>query len=124
MLVAIVGGLSAITYAVRRMAIPAHRRPWRLLLWSAWFFFAGIVLRAVVPGAGAWPPTSMALIPDAFALVGYVLMGYAFAGMLRRRRAAEDDPARVDALLVGLAAAFMCWTYLIVPSMTQTGLTP
>ncbi|MGW4940171.1 putative bifunctional diguanylate cyclase/phosphodiesterase [Actinoplanes sp. NPDC004185] len=124
MLIAIVGGLWATTYAVRRIAVPAHRKPWRLLLWSAGMFFAGIVLRVVVPGAGASPPTSMALIPDAFVLPGYLLMGYAFADMLRRRRAADDDPARVDALLVGLAAAFMCWTYLIVPSMAQTDLTP
>ncbi|MEU8233648.1 EAL domain-containing protein [Actinoplanes sp. NPDC048967] len=124
MLTAIVGGLWATTYAVRRIAVPAHRKPWRLLLWSAGMFFAGIVLRVVVPGAGDSPPTSMALIPDAFVLPGYLLMGYAFADMLRRRRAADDDPARVDALLVGLAAAFMCWTYLIVPSMAQTDLTP
>ncbi|WP_233625363.1 bifunctional diguanylate cyclase/phosphodiesterase [Actinoplanes sp. ATCC 53533] len=124
MLVAIVGGLWAMTHAARRVAVPEHRQPWRLLLYSAWLFFAGIILRAVVPGAGASPPTSMALIPDAFVLPGYVLMGYAFAGMLRRRRAADDDPARVDALLVGLAAAFMCWTYLIAPSMAQTDLTP
>ncbi len=124
MLTAIVAGLWAMTYAVRRIAVPGHRRPWLLLLWSAWLFFAGIFLRVVVPGAGASPPTSMALIPDAFTLPGYLLMGYAFAGMLRRRRAAEDDPARVDALLVGLAAAYLCWTYLIVPSMGQTDLTP
>nr|BFE69195.1 hypothetical protein GCM10020092_024960 [Actinoplanes digitatis] len=82
------------------------------------------MIRAVVPGAGASPPTSMALIPDAFVVPGYILMGYGFANMLRRRRASEDDPARIDAMLVGLAAAFMCWTYLIVPSMAQTDLTP
>ena len=37
---------------------------------------------------------------------------------------ADDDPARVDALLVGLAAAFMFWTFLIVPSMAQTDARP
>ncbi|MEU7904407.1 EAL domain-containing protein [Actinoplanes sp. NPDC049118] len=124
MLLAILAGLGATIYAVRRVALPAHRRPWRLLLGAATLFLVGIVIRAVVPGAGASPPTSMALIPDAFVLPGYVLMGYGFADLLRRRRAADDDPARVDALLVGLAAAFMCWTYLIVPSMSQTDLTP
>ncbi|GID95097.1 hypothetical protein Adi01nite_45090 [Amorphoplanes digitatis] len=124
MLLAIVAGLGATVYAVRRVALPAHRRPWCLLLVSAALFLVGIVIRAVVPGAGASPPTSMALIPDAFVVPGYILMGYGFANMLRRRRASEDDPARIDAMLVGLAAAFMCWTYLIVPSMAQTDLTP
>jgi diguanylate cyclase (GGDEF)-like protein len=122
-LVAVAGGLSATTYAVRRMALPDHRGPWRMLLYAAWLFFAGMILRIVVPGAGASPPTSMALIPDAFVLPGYVLLGYGFAAMLRRRRAADDDPARLDALLVGLAAAFMCWTFLIVPSLGQAGVT-
>ena len=124
MLLAVAGGLGALTYAVRRMALPGHQTPWRCLLYAAWLFFIGMVLRVVVPGAGASPPTEMALIPDAFVVPGYLLMAYSFAGMLRRRRAAEDDPARVDALLVGLAAAFVCWTYLIAPSMDQTDLTP
>ena len=124
MLLSVAGGLGALTYAARRMALPGHRTPWRSLLYAAWLFFIGIVIRIVVPGAGASPPTEMALIPDAFVVPGYLLMAYSFAGMLRRRRAAEDDPARVDALLVGLAAAFVCWTYLIAPSMDQTDLTP
>jgi diguanylate cyclase (GGDEF)-like protein len=124
MLLAVAAGLGAMTYAVRRMALPEHRNPWRCLLYAAWLFFLGIVVRAVVPGAGASPPTEMALFSDAFVVPGYVIMVYGFAGMLRRRRAARDDPARVDALLFGLAAAFFCWTYLIAPSMDQTDLTP
>lgn len=124
MLLAVAGGLSAMTYGMRRIALPGHRGPWRCLLLAAWLFFISMVVRAVVPGAGDSPPTTMALFPDAFVIPGYLLMGYAFVTMLRRRRAADDDPARVDALLVGLAAAFMCWTFLIAPSMGQTGLTP
>ncbi|MEV8508290.1 EAL domain-containing protein [Actinoplanes sp. NPDC051475] len=124
MAVAVLGGLAAMAYGARRMAAPGERGPWMCLLASAGLFFVAIVIRAVVPGAGASPPTSMALIPDAFALPGYLIMGYAFGSMLRSRRAVEDDPARVDALLVGLAAAFMCWTYVMVPSMAQTDLTP
>jgi diguanylate cyclase (GGDEF)-like protein len=124
MLLAIGGGLWALTRGIRRIALPGHRGPWWCLLLAAWLFLAGMIIRAVVPGAGASPPTTMALIPDAFVLPAYLLMGYCFVSMLRRRRAAEDDPARIDAVLVGLAAAFMCWTYLIAPSMDQTDLTP
>jgi diguanylate cyclase (GGDEF)-like protein len=124
MLLAVVSGLWAMAYAVRRMALPGHRGPWRMLLTAASLFFVGMIVRAVVPGAGASPPTSMALIPDAFVLPGYILIGCSFAQMLRRRRAADDDPARVDAVLVGLAAAFISWTYLIVPSIDLVGLSP
>ncbi|MEV4636739.1 EAL domain-containing protein [Actinoplanes sp. NPDC049548] len=122
--VALLGGLAAMGYGARRMAVPAERRPWTCLFAAAGLFLAGIVTRIVVPGAGASPPTTMSLIPDAFVLPGYLTMVYAFGSMLRRRRAAEDDPARVDAVLVGLAAAFMCWTFVMVPSMDQLDLTP
>ncbi len=116
--------LGAMAYAVRRIALPDQRGPWLHLLGSASLFFAGVVIRALVPGAGESPPTAMALIPNAFVLPGYLLMGVAFGTLLKLRRALEDDPARVDAVLAGLATAFMCWTYLVAPSIQQDGLSP
>ncbi|BFU43506.1 putative bifunctional diguanylate cyclase/phosphodiesterase [Krasilnikovia sp. MM14-A1004] len=116
-LLALAGSLWALTYGLRRNIAPDQRLPWRCLQLSAWLFVVAMVLRAIVPGAAATPPGPMVLIPDAFVLPAYLIMGYGFAGMLRRRRAAEDDPARVDALLVGLASAFMTWTYVIVPQL-------
>jgi len=118
------GGLWGMTYGPRRNSAGDRRHPWRLLLTAAWFFLAAMVTRIVVPGAGASPPGPMAILPDVLVLPGYLAMGHAFIGMLRRRRAAEDDPASVDALLVGLATAFLTWTYIIAPSMDQTDLTP
>src|SRR6187455_2142661 len=49
MLLAILAGLGATVYAVRRVALPADRGPWRLLLAAASLFLVGIVIRAVVP---------------------------------------------------------------------------
>jgi diguanylate cyclase (GGDEF)-like protein len=117
-----IGGLVALTYGQRRHTDPARRGPWRRLLGAVGLFLVAMVLRAVVPGAAAEPPGPMVLIPDAFVLPGYLAIGWSFAGMLRHRQASEDDPARVDALLVGLAAAFMTWTFLIEPSVDQTHL--
>jgi diguanylate cyclase (GGDEF)-like protein len=122
MLLVLVGGLGAMAYGPGRNAAPGRRGPWRRLLAAEALFVIAMVLRAVVPGANAQPPGPMVLIPDAFVLPGYLAVGFAFAGMLRHRRAAEDDPARVDALLVGVAAAFMTWTGLIEPSMEQADL--
>ncbi|GAB1693310.1 putative bifunctional diguanylate cyclase/phosphodiesterase [Krasilnikovia sp. M28-CT-15] len=116
-LLALAGGLWALTYGMRVNAAPDQRGPWRCLLVSASLTVMAMVLRAVVPGAAATPPGPMVLVPDAFVLPAYLIMGYGFAGMLHRRRAAEDDPARVDAVLVGLATAFMTWTYVIVPQL-------
>jgi diguanylate cyclase (GGDEF)-like protein len=122
MLLLLVIGVAAMTHGPRRNVAPGRRRPWRWLLAAEWLFVVAMVLRAVVPGANAQPPGPMVLIPDAFVLPAYLAVGLAFAGLLRHRRAAEDDPARVDALLVGLAAAFMTWVYLIEPSMDHADL--
>ena len=122
MLIVVGGGLTALHVGLRRNAVPGATRPWRAMLCACWLFVTAMLVRVAVPVTAESPPTNWALIPDAFVLPAYLLLGAAFAGMLRRRRAADDDPARVDAVLVGLAAAFMTWTFLIVPSIDQIGL--
>jgi diguanylate cyclase len=112
-LIVFVGGLVTLDYGIRRNARPGNRGPWRALFWAASLFVIGSLIRSVVPGADASPPGRMVLLPDVFAVSAYLFTGLAFVGMLRRRRAADDDPARVDALLVGAAVAFMLWTFLI-----------
>jgi diguanylate cyclase (GGDEF)-like protein len=121
--VAVFAAVASLMYGIRRNATRDGRRPWHWLLAAESLSVLAMIIRVVVPGANASPPGPMVILPDALVLPAYLGMGYAFAGMLRRRRAAEDDPARVDALLVGLAAAFMTWTYLIAPSMDETHLT-
>ncbi|MCA2217715.1 putative bifunctional diguanylate cyclase/phosphodiesterase [Jidongwangia harbinensis] len=115
---AVIGaGLWALTYGIRRNAGKVRSGPWRALLAAAWCVVVAMVIRVAVPGANTTPPGPMVLLPDVFVLAGYLGTGYGFAAMLRRRRSAEDDPARVDALLVGVATAFLTWTYLIAPSV-------
>jgi diguanylate cyclase (GGDEF)-like protein len=116
-LLLIATGVWALAYGIRRNGRTGHLRPWRCLLVSAGCVVVAMALRLTVPGANVTPPGPMVLLPDAFVLLSYAATGYGFADMLRRRRAADDDPARVDAMLVGIATAFMTWTYLIVPSM-------
>jgi diguanylate cyclase len=115
----VTGGLWSLTYGTRRNAEPGRRRPWLFLLAASWLFLIAMVIRLLVPSTDTTPPGPMVILPDAFVLPAYLCLGFGFAGMLRRRRAAEDDPARVDALLVGVAAAFMAWNFLIAPSIDQ-----
>jgi hypothetical protein len=122
-LIVIVGGIWALSYGPRRNAAPGERAPWNGLLLASCLFVGAMILRLVVPGAAATPPGPMVLLPDTLVVPAYLIVGFAFAGMLRRRRAGDDDPARVDALVVGVAAAFMTWTFLIMPSMEQVDLT-
>ncbi|HWS38973.1 MAG TPA: GGDEF domain-containing protein, partial [Actinoplanes sp.] len=120
--VAFLAGMAGIGYGAFRVALPADRAPWRHMAISGLLFLAGLITRIVVPGASVSPPTVMALIPDAFVVPGYLMAAYAFAGMLRRRRADRDDPAWVDAVLVGVGSAVMAWIYLVAPSIERTGL--
>ncbi|WP_245674122.1 putative bifunctional diguanylate cyclase/phosphodiesterase [Actinoplanes rectilineatus] len=115
-------GTAAIGYGAWRVAVPADRAPWRHMTAAAGLFLAGLITRIVVPGAAVSPPTPMALLPDVFVVPGYLMAAYAFAGMLRRRRADHDDPAWVDAVLVGAGSAFLAWTYLVAPSIERVGL--
>jgi len=118
----VVGGTWALVHGPRRNAV-VDRGPWNGLRLAAFLFVGAMIVRVAVPGAAATPPGAMVLLPDALVIPAYLAVGFSFAGMLRRRRAAEDDPARVDALLFGIAAAFVTWTFLIVPSMDQVDLT-
>lgn len=117
-------GLVALHVGPKRNVGPEARGPWRLLTVAAYLFVLTCAIRAIFPATMATPPTDAALIPDLVIVGAYVCIGASFLGMLQRRRAAEDDPARVDALLVGLAAAFMVWTFLIEPSLHRVDAGP
>jgi diguanylate cyclase (GGDEF)-like protein len=124
MLVLIVAaGFTALVVGVRRhLPSGSHRRPWWLMFAALVCFLLGIVLREAVPGASNHPPGVAALVPDLFVLPGYGLMAYAFIDILRCCRATDDDPATVDAILAGIAAAFMMWTYFISPQLYAANL--
>jgi diguanylate cyclase (GGDEF)-like protein len=116
-LLVVIAGFVSVIVGTRRHLQRGQRRPWLALTAALAAFLIGMVARLVVPGASDLPPPRAALVPDALIVPGYLLMGYGFVDMLRRRRAADDDPARIDAFLVGLGVAFATWTFLIAPQM-------
>ncbi|GLY05415.1 EAL domain-containing protein [Actinoplanes sp. NBRC 101535] len=103
-----VAAVIAIGYGTFRVADRADRTPWRWLWIASLLFLAGASLRVTVSGAGR--------LPDMLVIPGYLAAAYAFAGMLVRRRADRDDPAWIDAVLVGVTFACLEWTYQIAPS--------
>ncbi|GAA0453453.1 hypothetical protein Ade02nite_01650 [Paractinoplanes deccanensis] len=124
MVLIMVLGVTALAVGPKRLlADEDQRAPWRHIRYAAYLFVIATVIRALVPSTMATPPTTMALIPNAFVVPAYLYLGWAYSGMLRRRRAAEDDPARIDALLVGLAGAFLTWTFVIAPAIDDSGMT-
>ena len=114
-LVIAVGTIVAMVIGARHHLPASERGPWRMLVCALSAFFGGAILRATLPGATDVPPGPMALVPDLLIVPGYLLLAFAFLDLLRRRRAAADDAARIDAVLMGLGAAFATWTFFIAP---------
>ncbi|MCW2504406.1 MAG: hypothetical protein JWO79_2690 [Actinomycetia bacterium] len=109
--------------SIAAAAVAAYRHPDRSM-WRPWWavvvaltcFFGASIVRLTVPGADPMDPPSLAsFAPDVLVVPGYLAMAYTLWSMLGTRRAADDDPARADALLVGLGAAFATWVFLIGP---------
>ncbi|GIE77906.1 hypothetical protein Aph02nite_38560 [Actinoplanes philippinensis] len=98
-----------------RLNRPADERPWRYIRHGSWFFVASCLLRVVRELGGL--PEWLTLLPDLLTVPAYLMVGFCFMVMLRRRLADDDDSARIDALLVGLSIAFLTWVFLIAPNL-------
>lgn len=106
------GSIVAMIMGIRRQ--PVHsRRPWWGIVAGCTIFVLAAVVRGMLPGG--YGSGLAALISDALAVPGYLLLVYAFTSMLRRRRAGRDDSAFADALLFGIAAGLSVWAFLIAP---------
>ncbi|WP_433789826.1 putative bifunctional diguanylate cyclase/phosphodiesterase [Actinoplanes sp. CA-252034] len=89
---------------------PGHRRPWLLTLAAMVISLAGETTRVLAPGG-----TVLAMLPDLALLPIYLLLTASVADLVRRTRATADDPARVDAALIGVGAALLVWSLWIEP---------
>jgi diguanylate cyclase (GGDEF)-like protein len=110
-----VGSITVTAVGTLRNQTGAARRPWWAMFGAQVAFLGGAILRETVPGADATPPGPAAFIPDLLVVPGYLLVAFGLVDILRRRRAGEDDPARADAVLLGLGAALAAWAFLIEP---------
>jgi diguanylate cyclase (GGDEF)-like protein len=111
-----VASIGAMALGAHRQPDPAKRRPWWAVVAAVGCFLGATILRMAVPGASPLaPPTDWLFVPDALVVPGYLLLGYGLLTFLERRCASRDEPARADALLVGLVAALATWAFLIAP---------
>src|SRR5207248_9098497 len=62
------------------------------------------------------------LVPDLFALPGYVVLSIALLGFARARRRGRpgDIDATLDATVAALAAMSLAWTALVTPVVART----
>jgi diguanylate cyclase (GGDEF)-like protein len=118
------GSIVATVVGIRRgRDAPDHGRRvwWSFVAAEVGFLLAG-VLRVAVPDADSTPPGPAALVPDILAVPAYLAFAYPLLRMIRLRRAGDDDPARADAVLIGLGAALAAWTLLIEPDLSAAQL--
>ncbi|HWS36360.1 MAG TPA: EAL domain-containing protein [Actinoplanes sp.] len=119
-LVVVLGGVATIGYAART-ASPGGRMPLRHLYVSGLLIVSGLLLRMVLLGDERSPPSVSSLALDAVVIAGYLLAAFAAARILLQRRADPEDPAWIDAVLVGATFACMVWTFLVAPAIERTG---
>jgi predicted signal transduction protein with EAL and GGDEF domain len=120
LVVALASIAAVIVGAVRNQA-PGRRRPWWIMAGALSAFLAGATLRTVVPGANDVSPPASAFLADIPTVAGYALLAYGFIHMLGQRRAGDDDPARADALLLGVGTVLAAWTFAFAPRIAAPG---
>ncbi len=111
----IVGGIVC-AFLGLRWHRPALRWPWWVMILSGLLWaVAGIVREAT--GATGDLTASRSLLPDLFALPGYVMFALALYGLLRARRAPDDRGSLLDGIMLGAGALLLVNDLLIVPTL-------
>ena len=113
--VVILGGVTGGIIGMRRHR-PEPVWPWWILagiglLWT----IAGILREAT--GATGDLTSSRSLVPDLFALPGYVAFGVALIGLLRTRTATSDRDVILDGLVLAAGAALAVHELLVIPTL-------
>jgi len=116
-----VAAIAAVVVGALALQRRGERAPWWAIAGALSLFLVGAILRLVVPAVQAEPPGPAVFIPDIPVVPGYIILAAAFVEMLRRRRSADQDPARADAVLLGIGAALAAWSFIIAPVIAKHG---
>jgi diguanylate cyclase (GGDEF)-like protein len=120
-MITVLVSIGATVVGAARNQTPGRRWPWWMIAGAEAVFYTAAILRLLVPPDQARTTTLTASVPDLVVIPGYALIGFALVHMLRQRRAGDDDPARADALAIGLGAALVAWIFLIAPAFDSSG---
>jgi diguanylate cyclase (GGDEF)-like protein len=114
-----VTAVAAMLAGIRMNRLP-RPLPWLLLAAAQVAFIVGDVLWDVYDVVLETPPSPAPA--DILYLAGYPLMGAAFA-ILARRRCRSTREGLIDAAIVTIGAATVCWVFLMAPYATDDTLT-
>ncbi len=117
--VVIVGGIVCAFVGLRQHR-PQLRWPWWAMVATGLLWAIAGVAREATDATGDLS-ANRSLIPDLFAVPGYVVFGVALYGLLRARRAADDYGARLDGVMLGAGALLLLNELLIRPTLRIEG---
>ena len=113
--IVIIGGIVCACIGLR-LHRPSVRWPWWAMVVTGLLWTVAGIAREVT-GATGDLTTNRSLVPDLFALPGYVLFGAALYGLLRARRATNEYGARLDGIMLGAGALLCVYELLISPTL-------
>ncbi len=104
------------TFIGVRINRPAIRWPWYAIAGSGLFWAAAGTIADSVGSTGDLT-ASRSLLPDVFALPGYVLYGLGLVGLARARRTGAEHGALLDGLMLAAGASLLVHETLIAPTL-------
>ncbi|MEV0895701.1 bifunctional diguanylate cyclase/phosphodiesterase [Actinoplanes sp. NPDC049802] len=107
--------VAAMAAGIGRNVAAGQRRPWLLILAALCVSLVGELSRLLVRLAEPAAHTVLSVFPTAMLLPSYLLLGAGVLDLLRRSRATDDDPARVDTVLIAVGSALLVWSLWIEP---------
>lgn len=112
----VVGSIVAIGVGLHRNR-PQVRWPWFAFLACTMLFVAGSAMRDIYPSLGVVGP-ERSLMPDLFAMPGYLLYGAALLGMLYYQRGGRGSAGSViEASVLSLSGLLIAWAAALTPLM-------
>ncbi len=117
---AVIGGGIVCAFIGLRRHQPTLRWPWLAMVAAALLWAVAGIVRAATDATGDLT-ANRSLIPDLFALPGYVMWGLALYGLMRARRAPDDYGAQLDGIMLGAAALLFVNELLILPTLRIDG---
>jgi diguanylate cyclase (GGDEF)-like protein len=112
------GGVACAVVGLARHRV-ALRWPWLLLMITGFLWTASSMAADATHSTGDLTE-GRSLVPDAFAIPGYLLFGLALWGVLRARRSQADRGALLDGIMLAAGAALLVNELLITPTLQDT----
>ena len=116
-LLVIVTGCCFVGLSVVRSG-PGVKWPWWLLVVAVSLWGVAAVVREAT-GATGDLSSSRSLLPDLFAVPGYLALVAAVVGLLHARRLVRDPGLALDAAMLALGAATLSWAFLVLPLLER-----